>query len=310
MKRTLHLFLLSSALSLPLCVHGQTISLSKEDITTFSAQWKGERFPDGRPKVPDDLLNRMKNVSLEEAWSVLRGDGYHNQFAGDWQIIHPGQVMVGRALTVQYMPKRPDVESKIVEKGKKDGRIGGMNSWPIDMLTPGDLYVADAFGKMEWGTLIGDNLGNSIYAKSRNGVVFDGSVRDLEGLSEIEGFNAFVRGFHPSYIQEMMVTGINVPIRIGPAVVMPGDVVLAKKGGVLFVPAHLAEKVVQTAEIVALRDDFGHQRLKEGKYTAGQIDTRWTKEIEDDFTKWLDQNPNKLRMSRAEVDRLLKTRTW
>jgi regulator of RNase E activity RraA len=309
MKRTFS-FLLGFALLLPLSAKSQSISLSKEDINTYSAQWKGERYPDGRPKVSEEILKRMKDVSIEEAWSVLRGEGFHNQFAGEWQIIHPDQVMVGRALTVQYMPKRPDVETKIVEKGKKDGRIGAMNSWPIDMLTSGDLYVADAFGKMEWGTLIGDNLGNSIYAKSKNGVIFDGSVRDLEGLSEIEGFNAFVRGFHPSYIQEMMVTGINVPIRIGQAVVMPGDVVLAKKAGIIFIPAYLAEKVVQTAEIVALRDSFGHQRLKEGKYTPGQIDTRWTKEIEDDFSKWLDQNPNKLRMSRAEIDRLLKTRTW
>jgi regulator of RNase E activity RraA len=228
MKRTFS-FLLGFALLLPLSAKSQSISLSKEDINTYSAQWKGERYPDGRPKVSEEILKRMKDVSIEEAWSVLRGEGFHNQFAGEWQIIHPDQVMVGRALTVQYMPKRPDVETKIVEKGKKDGRIGAMNSWPIDMLTSGDLYVADAFGKMEWGTLIGDNLGNSIYAKSKNGVIFDGSVRDLEGLSEIEGFNAFVRGFHPSYIQEMMVTGINVPIRIGQAVVMPGDVVLAKK---------------------------------------------------------------------------------
>lgn len=299
-----------SLLSLHSITQAQSISLSKEDLTVYSAQYKGERFPDGRPKVPDNLLQRMKDVSIEEAWSVLRGEGYNNQFAGDWQIIFPDKAMVGRALTVQYMPKRPDVETKIVEKGKKDGRIGAMNSWPIDMLTTGDVYVADAFGKMEWGTLIGDNLGNSIYAKSKNGVVFDGSVRDLEGLSEIEGFNAWVRGFHPSYIQEMMVTGINVPIRVGPAVVMPGDIVLAKKGGILFIPAHLAERVVQTSEVVALRDDFGHQRLKEGKFTPGQIDTRWTKEIEDDFTKWLDSHPEKLKMPRAEMDKLLKSRTW
>lgn len=294
----------------PLLTTAQSVVLSKDQMTTLTSEWKGERFPDGRPKVPDNLLQRMKDVSLEEAWSVLRGEGYHNQFAGDWQIIHPDQVLVGRALTVQYLPKRPDMEGKIVAQGKKDGRIGAMNSWPIDMLVTGDVYVADAFGKMENGTLIGDNLGNSIYAKSKNGVVFDGSVRDLEGLSEIEGFNAFVRGFHPSYIQEMMVSGINVPIRIGSAVVMPGDVVLAKKGGILFVPAHLTGKVVQTAEIVALRDEFGHQQLREGNYTPGQIDTRWTKEIEADFARWLDQNPGKLKMSRAEIDQLLKTRTW
>jgi 4-hydroxy-4-methyl-2-oxoglutarate aldolase len=308
MKKTGLLLLLFSFFAVSL--RAQTISLSKEDIMLYTSQWKGERFPDGRPKVPDAILERMKDVSIEEAWGILRGEGYHNQYAGDWVIIRPEQVMVGRALTVQYMPKRPDVEEKIVSKGKKDGRVGAMNSWPIDMLVNGDVYVADAFGKLENGTLIGDNLGNSIYSKSKNGVVFDGSARDLEGLEEIQGFNGFTRGFHPSYIMEMMVSGINVPIRIGPATVMPGDVVLAKKGGIVFVPAQLAEKVVQTSEVVALRDDFGHQRLREGKYTPGQVDTRWTKEIEDDFNKWLDSNPKKIKMPRAELDQLLKARTW
>lgn len=252
----------------------------------------------------------MKDVSLENAWSVVRGAGYNNQFAGEWQIIHPDQVMVGRAVTAQYMPKRPDVEDKLIVSGKKEGRVGGTNSWPIDMLTTGDVYVADAYGKIADGTLIGDNLGNSIYAKSKNGVVFDGAVRDLEGLAKIQGFNAFVRGFHPSFIAETMLTGLNVPIRVGLTTVLPGDIVLAKKGGILFVPAHLAELVVQTSEVISLRDEFGHMRLKEGKYTPGQIDTRWSAEIEADFAKWLDANPGKLKMTRAEMDRLLKTRTW
>jgi hypothetical protein len=107
-----------------------------------------------------------------------------------------------------------------------------------------------------------------------------------------------------------MLTGVNIPIRVGLVTVLPGDVVLAKKGGILFVPAYLAETVVQTSEVISLRDEFGHMRLKEGKYTPGQIDTRWSKEIEADFAKWLDANPGKLKMSRPEMDNLLKTRTW
>jgi regulator of RNase E activity RraA len=291
-------------------LQAQSVALPKETLTALTSQWQGERYPDGRPKVPDNILERMKDVSLENAWSVVRGAGYNNQFAGDWQIIHPDQVMVGRALTAQYMPKRPDVEDKMIATGKKEGRIGGANSWPIDMLTKGDIYVADAYGKIADGTLIGDNLGNSIYAKSKNGVVFDGAVRDLEGLAKIEGFNAFVRGFHPSFLAETMLTGVNVLIQVGQVTVLPGDIVLAKKGGILFVPAHLAELVVQTSEVVSLRDEFGHMRLKEGKYTPGQIDTRWSKEIEADFAKWLDANPGKLKMTRAQMDQLLKTRTW
>ena len=184
-----------------------------------------------------------------------------------------------------------------------------MNSWPIDALQPGDVYVADGFGKIHDGTLIGDNLGNSIFAKSGNGVVFDGSVRDLQGLSEINGFNAFVRGWDPTAIQDMMLMGLNTPIRIGHVTVLPGDVVLAKREGVIFIPAHLAEAVVDQAERIMLRDRFGHQRLREGRYTPGQIDTRWTREIEEDFTRWLKENKDRLDVPRNTIEALIQERS-
>ncbi|RYG50180.1 MAG: RraA family protein, partial [Chitinophagaceae bacterium] len=172
------------------------------------------------------------------------------------------------------------------------------------------VYVADSYGKVVDGTLIGDNLGNAIFAKSLRGVIFYGSVRDVEGLEEIRGFNAWTKGYDPSYIQQMMLAGINVPIRIGRASVMPGDVVLAKKGGVVFIPAHLVEEVVTNAEFIALRDEFGHQRLREGKYTPGQIDTQWTEVIKNDFLQWLKENQGKLPMTMEELQTLMKNRTW
>lgn len=290
--------------------HAQHTAYTKEQVIALTPEWKGDRLPDGRPNIPDNILARLKNISLEEAWGVLRNKGYNNQFEGDWMILHDEQVMVGRALTVQYLPKRQDYDNLVREKGKQEKRIGNFNSWPIDMLRPGDVYVADSYGKIVDGTLIGDNLGNSIYTKSKNGVIFYGSVRDTEGLEAIQGFNAWIKGYDPSYIQEMMLGGINVPIRIGRATVLPGDAVLAKKGGVIFIPAHLVEEVVLNAEFIALRDKFGHQRLREGKYTPGQIDQQWTDEIKQDFLKWLDQNPDKLPMSRPELDAYMKNRTW
>jgi 4-hydroxy-4-methyl-2-oxoglutarate aldolase len=160
------------------------------------------------------------------------------------------------------------------------------------------------------GTLIGDNLGNAIYAKSKNGVVFYGSVRDTEGLEKIEGFNAWVKGYDPSYIQQMMLASINNPIRIGRATVLPGDVILAKKGGVVFIPPHLLDDLVINAEFIALRDAFGHQRLREGKYTPGQIDRQWTDDIKKDFLAWLEANPGKMPMTKAELDAFMKDRTW
>src|SRR5688572_20182141 len=290
--------------------HAQQVTLTKEQIIALTAEWKGERLADGRPNVPDKLLARLKNISLEEAWGILRNFGYNNQYEGDWMILKEDQVLVGRALTVQYFPKRKDYDDLIRAKGKEEGRKGNFNSWPIDMLKPGDVYVADGFGKIVDGTLIGDNLGNAIYSNSKNGVIFYGSVRDTEGLEKIEGFNAWIKGYDPSFIQEMMLGGINVPIRIGRATVLPGDAVLAKKDGVVFIPAHLLEDLVITSEFIALRDQFGHQRLREGKYTPGQIDQQWTDDIKEDFLKWLDQNPDKLPMSRAELDAYMKNRTW
>lgn len=285
-------------------------SISRDQMIFLTEEWKGERFPDGRPRIPDALLERAKRISIEEAWGFLRNRGFHNQFEGDWKMIHLDRTMVGRALTAQYMPARPDLKKRMEAKGITEGRIGAMNSWPIDMLTEGDIYVADAYGKIEGGTLIGDNLGNAIYAKSKNGVVFDGSLRDLEGLEKIDGFNAFVRGWDPSYIQEMMLSGLNSIIRVGRATVLPGDLVLAKRGGVIFIPAHLAEETIINAEFVALRDQFGHLRLREGKYTPGQIDRQWTDDIKKDFLKWLDDHPNQLPMSRKELDEFMKERNW
>ena len=301
---------LASALVLP----GPALEaqfLPADELRFLTAEWEGERMPDGRPRVPDDIIERMRNVSIEEAWGVLRNRGYHNQFAGEWSIIDEDRPIVGRALTAMYLPSRPELAERITRRGQQErGQVGAMNSWPIDALQPGDVYVADGMGKIADGTLIGDNLGNAIFAKRGNGVIFDGSLRDLEGLERIEGFNAFVRGWHPSYIQEMMLGGLNVPVRIGEAVVLPGDVVLAKRTGVLFVPAHLAEEVVERAEIVTLRDRFGIQRLREGRYTPGQIDTRWTDEINQDFFQWLEANIQSLPVPESRIREILAERSW
>lgn len=288
----------------------QQVTLTTEQVKGYTAEWKGERFPDGRPKVADKMLERLKKVRLEEAWAVLRNKGYQNQFEGDWMVLNEDSAMTGRVVTAQYMPMRPDVDKVIKEIGKNEKRIGATNSWPIDVLKEGDIYVADSYGKIVDGTLIGDNLGNSIYAHSKRGVIFYGSVRDIEGLAEIHGFNAWMKGYDPSYIQQMMLAGINVPIRIGRATVLPGDAVLAKKGGVVFIPAHLLDTVVLNAEFIALRDAFGHLRLREGKYTPGQIDTQWTDEIKKDFLQWLKDNPDKVPMTKEELDKFMKERNW
>jgi len=287
------------------------LNLSPEELIEYTPDWDGDRSSDGRPKVPDAILERMKQVSITQAWGIVRGRGYHHQYEGGFQCTHPGQTLVGRALTAMYMPRRPDMREVMEKKGANEGCIGDQISWPIDMLVPGDVYVADMYGKIDEGPIIGDNLATSIYARSGNGVVFDGSVRDLEGIEEISNFNCFVRGWHPSFASPtIMLLGVNTAVRIGQATVMPGDVVLGKREGVVFIPAHLAENVVKTSELVSLRDMFGKQRLQKGKYTPGQIDDRWTDEIEADFSAWLEDHMEALPIPKEAIQEMLKERTW
>jgi regulator of RNase E activity RraA len=288
--------------------------ITKEELIFLTPEWKGERFADGRPKVPDNILKRMKSVSQEEAWSVMKNAGYGYQVAEGWRLINPDSVLVGRAVTTTFMPARPDVWGAIDARGKKAGKKG-QNSWPVDLLVKGDVYVADQFGAHRNGPTIGDNVGNAIYARSGNGIVYDGALRDIEGLKEIGGFTSFYSSYDPSYHNppgdlNTMIIGINQPTRIRTVTVMPGDVVLGKQGIVSFIPPHLAEKVVTTSEVVRLRDMFGHLRLREGKYTAGQIDARWSDEIEKDFSKWLNDHINELPVPKEQIQEILKERTW
>ena len=260
--------------------------IDKETILEITKEWQGERFPDGRPRVPDGIIERMKKITIEQAWGVLQGNGYRFQFAGDWMNLHPDRILVGRAVTCMFVPIRPDLNDAVAERGKTEGRIGGQNSWVIDTLVENDAIVVDLFGKVKDGTFAGDNLGNAIYAKTKTGMVIDGGIRDLDGIYDLPDFATFVRGVDPTGIANVTLTGINIPIRIGEATVLPGDVVLGRRGGLIFIPPHLAEKVVERGEEVGLRDRFGHQRLREGKYTPGEIDRKWSEEIDADFVEW------------------------
>ncbi len=292
--------------------------ISKEELVFLTPEWKGDRYQDGRPKVPDPLLERMKKVTLEEAWAVLKNENYKYQYAENWMTINPDSVLVGRAVTAIFVPGRPDIHRVIDKRGHEhEGRIKSQNSWTIDLLIPGDVYVVDQFGAHIDGPTIGDNLGNSIYAKTGNGIVYNGAIRDISGLKEIGSFTSFFKSYHPSHHLNKpdgqlntTLIGINKPTRIGMATVIPGDIVLGRDGGVIFIPPHLVEKVVKTSEIVRLRDMFGHLRLREQKYTPGEIDSRWSDKIEKDFSNWLNKYIDDLPVPKEQIQELLKTRTW
>ncbi len=258
------------------------IQPSREDLIELTSLNPFERFDDGRPRVPDDLLERMQLVTTEEAWSVLRHHGYHRQFEGNWLETHPGKITVGRAVTAQFLPHRPDYHDAVQQAGLREGRgkVGGQNSWIIETLQIGDVMVVDIFGKVKDGTVVGDNLGTAVRTRTRTGAVIDGGIRDYQG-----------RGVDPTAIADVTLAGLNIPIRIGGATVLPGDVILGTPTGVIAIPPHLAQEVVERSEAIRVRDEFGKMRLDEGKYTSGEIDVpTWREDIEADFQAWKQAN--------------------
>ena len=264
---------------------------NKEDIIQLTPLWEGERFDNGRPCVPEDIIQRMELVTTEEAWGVLWSKGFKYQFEPDWRIMHPGKVLVGRAVTGVFVPTRPDLHNYLMDYGhKEEGRIGAMNSWVIETLVKDDVIVIDLFEKIFEGTFSGGNLSTAIATRTQRGQVIYGGIRDLQQIQGIENLQTFYRGNDPTGIRDVTLIGMNVPCRIGGTTCMPGDVVLATDAGILFIPPHLAEECVINSERTRLRELFGLQRLRESVYTSSQMDTKWTPEIEADFHNWRKTN--------------------
>jgi regulator of RNase E activity RraA len=239
------------------------------------------------------MLDRMKKVTVEEAWEVVSRNGFKHQYAGSWFNPHPERVMVGRAVTAMFVPTRPDLHEAVQGWGKEHNVGPGMhNSWIIETLVERDVVVVDMFGKVRDGTFAGDNLGTAIANKTKTGMVIDGGVRDLVRLEKIPDIGIFARGVDASAIAEITMTGLNGPVRIGPATVLPGDVVLGTKSGIIFIPPHLVEAVLESSERVRLADYWGQLRIREGKYTSGQVDGNWNDEMRADFEEWKKANPD------------------
>jgi len=270
-------------------MEGQQMKFSaKEDIIHITGKWEGERFDDGRPKVSDDILRRLRNLTMEEAHAYLWNAGYLYQFEGRFKLTHPGLKLVGRAVTGTMVPKRPDLNDILFEQGiKNEGRYGTMNQWVIESLVEDDVAVVDMFDKIYEGTFIGGNLTTAIANRTkRGGAVIWGGVRDLEQIVEIPGIQTYYRGTDPMWIKDVTLIGLNTPCRIGGAVCLPGDIVFGTMAGVLFIPPHLAEDCVISAEKAHIRDIFAFIRLDEGIYNSAEIDTAWTVAMFDDFVDW------------------------
>jgi len=290
-------------------VNAQPTSLTKDEMLYYTSIWKGERFPDGRPKVSDDIVRRMKYVSVTEAWATLnvssdvvegqtpgspgafRRATYSNQYYGGFKMMREEIIICGRASTIHFLPSRPDLNGLIQQQGAKDGRGRGQYTWGIDQLQNGDVYVANVCEAELDASHVGDNLGTTIWTKTGNGAVIKGTLRDLYGNLEVDpNWNVMVRDFRPQSNSSNLVIGVNCPIQVGYVTVMPGDIVLGTREGVVFIPPQFAQRVVESSERTRMQDVFAHNGVKEGRFTAQQADGSFTPEMNAEFNKWLLDN--------------------
>ena len=266
----------------------------RDEIIRLTPLWKGERFPDGRPKVPDRILKEMRKMTLEELWKPIFVKGYITQFEGDLKTLHDdGRKLIGRAVTASYGPTRPDHLDLTMKEGEEEGRKGTFNQWVVDSLTEGDVAVIDMYDKIYKGTFLGGNLTTAIKKNTKNGgAVIWGGVRDVEQMKKVPDVQVYYRGIDPTPIREFIIKDFNGITRIGKATVLPGDIVFGAGGGVLFIPAHLAEEVVDGAAKTHVKDDFGFEMIGQGKFTTAQIDKNtWTEEMLDMLTEWIQKDP-------------------
>ncbi len=295
------LCLLGTALSKPTTVSAQLNTFSKQDLVDYTAKEPFERLPDGRPKVPNELLERARDLDSEEIWATLQEKGYNNQFADGFQILHPAKPLVGRAFTLQFMPLRQDVDQVAQQKAKEHGLGRLMNQTAIDMLQPGDVLVVDIFGKKVDGTVVGDNLFYYVMkATNGGGLVVEGSIRDLNGISAID-MPAYFKSADPTPIGNVMLTGINVPIRIGNVTVMPGDLVVGDREGVYFIPPQFVKEVLDRADEIRIHDEWTKKKFDEGKYKSSEIySTPKDPKLLEEYREYLKKRLAELKKQRGE----------
>lgn len=263
----------------------------KEDIIQLTEKWTGERLPDGRPKVSDEDLEEIRNLTLEEVWQPLFLKGYLNQFEEKLKRLHDDKrKLVGRAVTCSFMPARPDLEETVKKIGASEGRKGTCNQWVIDTLMEGDVVVADMYDKIYEGTFVGGNLSTAIKNRTKTGgAVVWGGIRDLEQIEGIPDLQIYYRGVDPTPIRNFVMTSFNSMTKIGGAVCLPGDVVYGYGGGVIFIPSHMVKEVIEFAKKMHVKDIFGFGMIRQGVYTTADIDIDiWPTEMMERLIRFIE----------------------
>lgn len=264
----------------------------REDILDLTREWTGERFPNGRPKVSDEKIEIIKTLTQEEIWHPLYFSGYRFQFQGRLRTLHPGKKLYGRAVTCCFAPQRPDVRRNSFGSAAAKHWKGDCNQWVIDSLTEGDVVVCDLYDKIYKGTFAGGNLTTAIQARTvTGGAIVWGGVRDVEQMKKID-VQVYFRGVDPTPIRDCQLVSFNGPCRIGEALCVPGDIVIGNENGVLFLPSHMVDFVIENAFKMQARDLYAFPRLKAGQYTTADVDAPvWPLPMLQDLLAFLERDP-------------------
>ncbi len=264
----------------------------REQILELTREYQGERFANGRPRVSDEKIEILKTLTQEEIWQPLYAAGYRFQFQGGMQTLHPDKKLYGRAVTCCFMPQRPDMRRLAFDTARGKGWKGDCNQWVIDSLEEGDVVVCDLYDKIFKGTFVGGNLTTAIHARTKTGgAIVWGGVRDLEQMGKIDVQVCF-RGVDPTPIRDCQLTAFNGPCRIGDALCLPGDIVVATRNGVLFVPSAMVDHVIEHACKMQVRDLYAFPRLRAGEYTTAEVDAPiWPEDMLQALFHFIDTAP-------------------
>ena len=261
------------ALTLTNTVTAQVHRFTEDQMKDFTASNPYGRFPDGRPMIPDEVLDTVRQMQIQviEAIEVLRSHNYNNQFEDGWKTLIPGKKIIGRAFTIQFMPNRPDLEAGMKTAAAKNNSAPVSKSNTIDMLQKNDLAVVDLYGKIDGGLpYVGDKLAYYIWKTTGTGLIVEGGIYYLETTAR-SGMQAFYRGTQVASSGRAVVSGVNIPIRIGDAVIMPGDLVIGDEDGILAIPPQFVSEVIKTTIINRRRDVWIKKAFDLGRFKSSEI---------------------------------------
>lgn len=284
--RTAAVLLISSVVATFPADAQQVNRASRDTWTPVMEMLKAER-----PAVTDAQLQRLRDLPLEAAWGALQGRRYVRSFEGGFQITVPNPKLVGRAVTMRYLPVRPDLMQAVQALAKEGDWDYQYNVRAGEDVKPGDVVVVELGGMVDRATFLGDVTGIGMEMAGALGVIVDGGIRDLSEFIPMKNFPIFYRGAHASAMADQVGVQWNGPIRLGGITVLPGDIVVADAEGVLVVPPQLVADVIKDAENTVYTENFKREMMRSRKYRARDIYPSLSKELEKAFEEWKKTHP-------------------